>query len=82
VNGRRVDIASFRVRPGDVITPASKEKTVKMVKDAKELNKSQTVPDWLEVSEAEMSSKVLALPKREHVPHPIQEQLVVEICSK
>ena len=82
MNDRRVDIASFRVRPGDVITPGTKDKTVKMVKDAQELNKSQTVPDWLEVSGDSLSSKVLSLPKREHVPHPIQEQLVVEICSK
>ena len=82
VNDRRVDIASFRVRPGDVISPGTKDKTVKMVKDAQELNKSQTVPDWLEVSGDSLSSKVLSLPKREHVPHPIQEQLVVEICSK
>jgi len=82
VNGRRVDIASFRVRPGDELTLGSKENTKKLVTDAAEINKSQSVPEWLEVSKETLISKVVALPKRENIPHPIQEQLVVEICSK
>ena len=82
VNGRRVDIASFRVRPGDELTLGSKENTKKLVTDAAEINKSQSVPEWLEVSKEALVSKVVALPKRENIPHPIQEQLVVEICSK
>ncbi|MDF1797592.1 MAG: 30S ribosomal protein S4 [Planctomycetota bacterium] len=82
VNGRRVDIASFRVRPGDELTLGPKENTKKLVTDAAEINKSQSVPEWLEVSKETLVSKVVALPKRENIPHPIQEQLVVEICSK
>ena len=82
VNGRRVDIASFRVRPGDELTLGSKENTKKLVTAAAEINKSQSVPEWLEVSKETLISKVVALPKRENIPHPIQEQLVVEICSK
>ncbi len=82
VNGRRVDISSFLVRPGDVVTPGTKEKTRKMAAEALEVNKSQPVPTWLEVTRDELSSKVIGLPKREDIPHPIQEQLVVEICSK
>lgn len=82
VNGRRVDIASFSLRPGDAITPRDNEKTKKMVTEAVEVNKSQTVPDWLEVQGDQLTAKVLALPRREHVPHPIQEQLIIELCSK
>lgn len=82
VNGRRVDISSFLVRPGDVVTPGTKEKTRKMAAEALEVNKSQPVPTWLEVTRDELSSKVIGVPKREDIPHPIQEQLVVEICSK
>lgn len=82
VNGRRVDIPSFRVSPGDVITIGGKANTKKMITEACETSKSQTVPDWLEVSKDEMTTKIATLPRRDHVIHPIQEQLVVEICSK
>ena len=82
VNGRRVDVASFQVRPGDVIAPRTKENTRKIVAEAVEVNKSQPVPSWLEVNRDALSSRVVALPRREDVPHPIQEQLIIELCSK
>jgi small subunit ribosomal protein S4 len=82
VNGRRVDVASFQVRPGDVVAPGAKENTRKIVAEALEVNKSQPVPSWLEVNRDALSTKVVALPRREDVPHPIQEQLIIELCSK
>ena len=82
VNDRRVDISSFMVRPGDVVQPAGKEKTRKIVAEAVEVNKSQPIPTWLEVSGDTMTSKVAGIPRREDVPHPIQEQLIIELCSK
>jgi small subunit ribosomal protein S4 len=82
VNGRRVDVASFQLRPGDTIAPGTKENTRKIVTEAVEVNKSQPVPSWLEVNRDTLSSKVVALPRREDVPHPIQEQLIIELCSK
>ena len=82
VNDRRVDIASYRVRPGDVVMAKESEKTRKMVSEAVEVNKSQAVPDWLEAQGDKMTTKVVTLPRREHVPHPIQEQLIIELCSK
>ena len=82
VNGRRVDIPSFKVRPGDKVTVREHEKTKKMVSEAVDVNKSQSVPDWLSVTADSMTSEIVNLPRREHVPHPIQEQLVVELCSK
>lgn len=82
VNGRRVSIASFQVRPGDEITPADKEKTKKLVAEAVEINKSQPVPAWIEASHDALTSKVTGVPTRTDVPHPIQEQLIIELCSK
>ncbi len=82
VNDRRVDIASFRVRPGDVVQPREKEKTKKMVSESVEVNKSQPIPAWLEVSGDTLTSKVVGVPTRSDIPHPIQEQLIVELCSK
>jgi small subunit ribosomal protein S4 len=82
VNGRRVDIASFQVRPGDTIAPAEKPKARKMASEAVEVNKSQPVPGWLEVSADTLTAKIVGIPRREDVPHPIQEQLIIELCSK
>ena len=82
VNDRRVDVASFRVRPGDKVSLRDNEKTKKLVSEAVEVNKAQVVPDWLSVKAEGMESEVVALPRREHVPHPIQEQLIIELCSK
>ena len=66
----------------DKITVKQADKTKKQVADAIEVNKSQVVPDWLSVSGDAIQSEVVALPRREHVPHPIQEQLIIELCSK
>jgi small subunit ribosomal protein S4 len=82
VNGRRVDIASYTVRPGDKITVRDHPKTRKLVSEAVEVNKSQVVPDWLSVKGELMETEIVAMPRRGHVPHPIQEQLIIELCSK
>ena len=82
VNGRWVDVSSFQVRPGDVVAPRSTEATRKAVADALEVNKSQPVPSWLEVNRDTLSTRVVSVPRREDVPHPIQEQLIIELCSK
>jgi len=82
VNNRRVDVASYRVRPGDKVSVRENEKTRKMVADSVEVNKSQVVPDWLTVTGEVMQAEVVAIPRRDHVPHPIQEQLIIELCSK
>ena len=82
VNERRVDVPSFLVRPGDVITPSTRENARKIVAEAVEVNKSQPVPGWLEVSGDVLTAKVVGIPARTDVPHPIQEQLIVELCSK
>jgi small subunit ribosomal protein S4 len=82
VNDRKVDICSYTVRPGDTVAPATKEHTRKIVSEAIEVNKSQQVPAWLAVTADTLSSRVVGIPRREDVPHPIQEQLIIELCSK
>ncbi|MAF65137.1 MAG: 30S ribosomal protein S4 [Planctomycetes bacterium] len=82
VNGRKVTISSFQVRPGDALEPAPRDATKKIVAEAVEVNKSQPVPTWLEVNGEAMTSKITGVPRREDVPHPIQEQLIIELCSK
>jgi small subunit ribosomal protein S4 len=82
VNGRKVTIASFQVRPGDTIDPSQRDGTKKLIAEAVEVNKSQPVPTWLEVNGEAMTSKITGIPRREDVPHPIQEQLIIELCSK
>ena len=82
VNGRWVDGASFQLRPGDEVSPRQKEDTRKQVAESLEVNKSQPVPGWLEVNRDTLTAKVIGKPKREDIPHPIQEQLIIELCSK
>ena len=82
VNGRKTDICSFQVRPGDKVSPGEAEETRKRVSEALEVNKSQPVPAWIQVSGDTLTSQVVGIPRREDVPHPIQEQLIIELCSK
>lgn len=82
VNDKRMDIPSFLVRQGDVVAVVSKENVRKLASDAVELNKGQPVPEWIEAEPSELRGKVVQLPRREDVPHPINEQLIVELLSK
>lgn len=82
VNGKRVTIPSFRVRAGDVIQPRTKENTKKIVSGFIDVNKGGFRPEWLSVDDDAMTITVTTLPKREDFQFPIQEQLIVELCSK
>jgi small subunit ribosomal protein S4 len=82
VRGRRMNIPSYLVRVGDVIEIRGKEKIKKKAAEAVEINKGQGIPAWLEASPSEFKGKVIQLPRREDVPHPINEQLIVELCSR
>ena len=82
VNGRRLKIPSYQVRPGDVVEITKREAIRKIATAAVELNKGQPVPQWLEADPTNLRGKVALLPRREDVPHPINEQLIVELCSR
>ena len=82
VNGKRVDIASYRVRPGDLIAVADKAKDMLVIKSALVSNERVSVPAWLEVDIEKLQGSVLALPTREQIDLDINEQLIVELYSK
>jgi small subunit ribosomal protein S4 len=82
VNGRRCNIPSYLVRAGDEIKIAGKEAIKKRTQEAVEVNKGQAMPAWLDASPAELRGNVVQLPLRSDVPHPIDEQLIVELCSR
>ncbi|MBQ1448684.1 MAG: 30S ribosomal protein S4 [Coriobacteriales bacterium] len=82
VNGRRVDIPSFRVREGDVISVAPKAKDMLVIKTALISSERIEVPGWLEVDIEKLQGSVLALPTREQITTDVNEQLIVELYSK
>jgi len=82
VNGRRLDIPSYLVRAGDEISIVGKEKITKKAGDAIEMNKGRPLPTWLEATPNDNKGRVIQLPKREDVSVELNEQLIVELCSK
>ena len=82
VNGQKVDIPSYLVKPGDVITVKENKKDYKILKELAEDNKSRVVPKWLDKDIDNLSGKVNALPTREEIDVPVEEHLIVELYSK
>ena len=82
VDGHKVDIPSFRVRPGAVIAVGAKAKEMTAIKAALISSSKIEVPGWLEVDVEKLQGKVLSLPNREQIEAPIREQLIVELYSK
>ena len=80
VNGRRVDIPSYQVRPDDVITIRPESGATEIIRQATEL--TAAVPPWLQADHDALTAKVLRLPERSEITAPIQEQLIVELYSK
>jgi small subunit ribosomal protein S4 len=82
VNERKVDIPSYQVKVGDTVGLATRLGQNIFVAEAQEDVKGRGVPKWLELDAAGLKGKVLALPARDDVNFPIQEQLIVELYSK
>ena len=82
VNGRKVDVPSFQVSAGDEVAIREKSNKLIVVESAKEFASHQTPPVWLQVERDAYKGRVLALPKREDINLPINEQLIVELYSK
>ena len=82
VNGKKVDIPSYLVKPGDVISVREIKKDYASIKEMAEINKSRVVPKWLEKDLNNLSGKVITLASREDIDIPIEEHLIVELYSK
>jgi small subunit ribosomal protein S4 len=82
VNGRTVNIPSYRVRPNDVVTVRERSRNIVPILGALELTGMRTVPPWLSTDQSKLQISVLDLPRREQIDVPVQEQLIVELYSK
>ena len=82
VNGRKVDVPSYQVSAGDEVSIREKSNKLVVVEGAKEFASHQAPPNWLQVDRDAYKGRVLALPKREDINLPINEQLIVELYSK
>ena len=82
VNGRKVDVASYLVKAGDVIAVREIRKDVEIIKENAEINSARPVPEWLEKDNKKLSATVLRLASREDVDLPVEEHLIVELYSK
>ncbi len=81
VNGKVVNIPSYKVTPGDVIEIKEKSKSLQRFKDIVEANGGVAVPAWMEASSETLSGKVNEKPLREQIDVPVNETLIVELYS-
>ena len=82
VNGHKVDIPSYLVSAGDVVSVKETSKTTDEFKNLVESNGSRPVPQWMEADKDAMQVKVLRAPEREEIETPVEEHLIVEFYSK
>ncbi|MCB0326428.1 MAG: 30S ribosomal protein S4 [Bdellovibrionales bacterium] len=82
VNGNRVDIPSYSVKAGDVISLKEKSRDIARVKDSVSNAEARGIPAWLELNQNDYTGVVKAIPVRDDLPTPLQEQLVVEYYSR
>ena len=82
VNGRKVNIPSFQVKPGMVVSLTDKAKAMQKIKDNIEDNAFRAAPKWIEYDKNNMTAKIVAVPARDDIDMPIEEHLIVELYSK
>lgn len=82
VNGKKVDIPSYLLKAGDVISIKEGSRDSEKVKAVLESNASRPVPAWMDVDSSAFAAKVVKLPEREEITTPVEEHLIVEFYSK
>lgn len=82
VNGRKVNIPSYQVKPGMVITLKESSRSLEKIKANIEANGSRPAPKWLEYDANNQIAKVVAVPARDDIDLPVEERLIVELYSK
>lgn len=82
VNGKKVDIPSYLVKPGDVISVREKSRSSVRIKEIVEENAKRVVPKWLDMDRNTLTGKVLTLSDREDIDYEVEETLIVELYSK
>lgn len=82
VNGQKVDIPSYLVKPGDVIAVREKSKNSVRIKEIVETNANRVVPKWLSMDKNTLTGKVITLAARDDIDYEVEEHLIVELYSK
>lgn len=82
VNGRKVSVPSFRVRPGDIVSVRDKSRNIPLIQGAVENRGARPLPDWLEANSKTLKGRLLRLPSRDAIPVVLQENMIVELYSK
>ncbi len=82
VDGKKVDIASYLVKPGQVITIKERSRDMAHLKDLREQGSAKPIPKWLELDSANLTGKVVAMPQRDDIDLTIEEHLIVEYYSR
>lgn len=82
VNGKRIDIPSYRIKPGDVISLRENSRKSTKFKEIVELTNGRVVPLWLEANKEDFSAKVVRMPAKEDLDYEVEEHLIVELYSK
>ncbi len=82
VNGRRVDIASYLLKAGDVVAICEKARSLDKIKAVVEANSARPTPEWIDVNKEALTAKVISLPNRDQIDAPVEDQLIVELYSK
>jgi small subunit ribosomal protein S4 len=82
VNGKKVDIPSYSVKPGDVVAVLGRTQKNPIVENAIEEVKGRGIPGWLTFDAETISGRIMSVPTREQINLPVQEQLIVELYSK
>ncbi|MCL2564236.1 MAG: 30S ribosomal protein S4 [Defluviitaleaceae bacterium] len=82
VNGKSVNIPSYRVKAGDVITVRDKSKELQRFKDILDVTGTRIVPEWLSADHDNLAGTILSVPSREQIDVPVNETLIVELYSK
>lgn len=82
VNGKKINIPSYKLKPGDVLSIKEKSKEATKIQESLVQVEARKVPDWIELQKADMQAVIRDLPTRDQLTHPMKEQLVVELYSK
>ena len=82
VNGKRVDIASYLLKAGDVVSICEKSRSLDKIKAVVEANSARPTPEWIDVDKTALTAKVVSLPNRDQIDAPVEDQLIVELYSK
>ena len=82
VNGKRVNIPSYQVKPGDVVAVREKSRTSTKFKTLLEENGKKACPKWIDKAKDSFEGKIVAMPARDDIDYDVAEHLIVELYSK